>query len=149
MGSVLSGLAWALRPSCLSWVLSLLPCAGPVRPEMCYFRPCMGFAKNKKRMGKFRWVFSFFFVCSYTYFGLQKGLLRPYWNPGYASADRELPDRYSADFIGESLTCPCSQTVFFILPDSNFKIDLSRIKNIWIDPAWREEHDGVELILLA
>ena len=32
---------------------------------------------------------------------------------------------------------------------SNFKIDLSRIKRIWIDPAWREEHDGVKLVPLA
>ena len=34
---------------------------------------------------------------------------------------------------------------------SNFKIDLSGItkKNIWIDPAWREEYDGVKIIPLA
>ena len=32
---------------------------------------------------------------------------------------------------------------------SNFKIDLSRIKDIWIDPALREEHDGVKLVPLA
>ena len=31
---------------------------------------------------------------------------------------------------------------------SNFKNDLSRIKSIWIDPAWREEHDGVKLVHL-
>ena len=29
---------------------------------------------------------------------------------------------------------------------SNLKIDLSRIKSIWIDPAWREEYDGVNLV---
>ena len=32
---------------------------------------------------------------------------------------------------------------------SNFKIDLSRIKSIWIDPAWREVYDGVKLVPLA
>ena len=32
---------------------------------------------------------------------------------------------------------------------SHFKIDLSRIKNIWIDPASREKHDGVKLVPLA
>ena len=31
---------------------------------------------------------------------------------------------------------------------SNFKIDLPRIKNIWIDAAWRDEHDGVKIIPL-
>ena len=31
---------------------------------------------------------------------------------------------------------------------SNFKIDLSRIINKWIDSAWREEHDGVKIIPL-
>ena len=31
----------------------------------------------------------------------------------------------------------------------NFKIELPRIKNIWIDAAWREEHDSVKIILLA
>ena len=30
-----------------------------------------------------------------------------------------------------------------------FKIDISMIKRIWIDSAWREEHDGVKLISLA
>ena len=32
---------------------------------------------------------------------------------------------------------------------SNFKIDLPRIKNIWIDAAGRKEHDGVKIIPLA
>ena len=31
---------------------------------------------------------------------------------------------------------------------SNFEIDLSR-KNIWIDPTWRVEHDGVKIVPLA
>ena len=30
-----------------------------------------------------------------------------------------------------------------------FKIHLSRITNIWIDPARRDEHDGVKIILLS
>ena len=34
-------------------------------------------------------------------------------------------------------------------PRSKFKIDLSMITNIWVDPAWREEHDGLKIILLA
>ena len=30
-----------------------------------------------------------------------------------------------------------------------FKIELSRIKHIWIDPAWRGEHNGVQIIPLS
>ena len=34
-------------------------------------------------------------------------------------------------------------------PRSKIKIDLSRITNIWVDPAWQEEHDGFKIIPLA
>ena len=34
-------------------------------------------------------------------------------------------------------------------PRSKFKIDLSRIANTWVDPAWREEHDSLKIIPLA
>ena len=32
---------------------------------------------------------------------------------------------------------------------SNLPIDLSRSKSISVDPAWREEHNGVEIIPLS
>ena len=34
-------------------------------------------------------------------------------------------------------------------PRSKLKIDLSKITNIWVNPAWREEHDGLKIIPLA
>ena len=44
-------------------------------------------------------------------------------------------------YLGDTVTLTCRDL------RSNFKTDLSRTKNIWMDPAWREEHGGVKLFL--
>ena len=53
----------------------------------------------------------------------------------------------STDMQYDLLRSQCD--IYLVWPEVNFKIGLSMITNIRIDPAWREEHDGVKIIPLA